>query len=349
MTYEDFQKSLLQNGLTEQNFSQSDLDLAKRYPEFGVSISNLKGRYNNAKTPEQKILANEQANKLRQSYGGYQGGTNGSDFVADDMLDYQTKNQLAKVVTPDPFSYDYKNDDVYRSYINAARREGSDAMRDTLAKARYNGNGKDTSAGIYAANGAYNQYIRQGIDKIPELEQNAYARYLNQRQLDQNALAALETERSYQDAMRQQELADAMKAADMFGYVPENYAPALGIDAGTPTYTAQQAALAAAEQKRQQNFANGMNFANTFGYVPDAYADALGVEAETPTKRQREIENVTVNTGNPITSNTMYVFVKSTESGKTKPMTLDKVVEGVQKGSISVEEKDGRKYYIAKN
>ena len=66
-----------------QEFSQADLDTAQRYPEFGMSILGLKaGNIHKATTPEAKLLANEAANQLRSSYGGYTGGPKGADYVS---------------------------------------------------------------------------------------------------------------------------------------------------------------------------------------------------------------------------------------------------------------------------
>ena len=72
-TYDDFVKAANQSGLMGQ-FSQDDLNLAQKYPEFGLSVLSLKKDYNNAATAEQRLLANQAANELRKSYGNYSGG-----------------------------------------------------------------------------------------------------------------------------------------------------------------------------------------------------------------------------------------------------------------------------------
>lgn len=99
----------------------------------------------------------------------------------------------------------------------------------------------------------------------------AYTDYQTQYNMLQNALNNLQTEQQlefdqayktqayqdalqqYQDSLRQQEIENAMNAAQIFGYVPETYSDLLGVSAGTQTADqayreykmAQQAAKAA--------------------------------------------------------------------------------------------------------
>ena len=47
-TYDDFQKAASGSNV---NFSQYDLDLAKKYPEFGMSVLDLKKQYARAAPP----------------------------------------------------------------------------------------------------------------------------------------------------------------------------------------------------------------------------------------------------------------------------------------------------------
>ena len=79
-TYDDFQKAASGSNV---NFSQYDLDLAKKYPEFGMSVLDLKKQYAGATTAEQRALINAKANQLRSSYGNYTAGADGSQYVSD--------------------------------------------------------------------------------------------------------------------------------------------------------------------------------------------------------------------------------------------------------------------------
>ena len=64
-TYDGFLTAASNAGLLGE-FSQADLDTARKYPEFGYSILGLKQDIHKATTPEAKLLANEAANQLRR-------------------------------------------------------------------------------------------------------------------------------------------------------------------------------------------------------------------------------------------------------------------------------------------
>lgn len=146
-TYQDFYDAANAAGLLGQ-FSQYDLDLAQRYPEAGLTLVSLKKDYANATTDEQRILINEAANQVRNSYGSYTGGRDGSQYYATgkpkaqtsavdaqigDTLDrigsYGSFNYGSQgahdqardaVVNAPSFSFDYGNDDIYQQALRGA-------------------------------------------------------------------------------------------------------------------------------------------------------------------------------------------------------------------------------------
>ena len=66
-TYNDFLNAANKSGLLQQ-ISESDRNMAKQYPEFGLSMLSLTKDLNNASTAEQKLLATEAADQLRGAY-----------------------------------------------------------------------------------------------------------------------------------------------------------------------------------------------------------------------------------------------------------------------------------------
>ena len=161
-TYDDFVKAANQSGLMGQ-FSQDDLNLAQKYPEFGLSVLSLKKDYNNAATAEQRLLANQAANELRKSYGNYSGGADGGSFRlesklnrrADDLLGQigsfgsfsydeaptyentfaqQQKDLLDRILNREDFSWSKETDPQWSSYKKSYLREGDRATANALAK-----------------------------------------------------------------------------------------------------------------------------------------------------------------------------------------------------------------------
>lgn len=210
-TYDDFLNAVNSSGLLHE-FSQADLDTAREHPEFGLSILSLKKDYHNATTDEQRLLANEAANQLRNSYGNYSGGDDGGYYIdqgkipgqVDNILDQiynfgdfsygsaptysnayaQQQQQLLNDILNRPdFSYDRESDPVWHSYRQSYLREGDRATANALAQASAASGGRPSSYAATAASQAGDYYNAQLQDVIPTLYQQAYDRYLNEYQM----------------------------------------------------------------------------------------------------------------------------------------------------------------------
>ena len=81
-TYDQFRQNAQNSGLLGE-FSQADLQMAQRNPDFGMSILKYKQDYHNATTDEARALANQNAENLRASWGSYTGGDDGGSFAMD--------------------------------------------------------------------------------------------------------------------------------------------------------------------------------------------------------------------------------------------------------------------------
>ena len=213
-TYQDFLDAANKNNVLSQ-FSSYDLDLAQKYPEFGLGMVTLKNNYANATTAEQRAMYNTMANELRTQYGNYTADTAGLGYIPgglspgsfqedsrydealDSLLnygdftwstpapDYTSKYDdiLSGLVQdannyPD-FTYDVETDPLYSQYRKQYLREGDRATRDALAKMAAANGGQVSTAAAAAATQAGDYYAAQLNDKIPELRQIAYGEYLD--------------------------------------------------------------------------------------------------------------------------------------------------------------------------
>jgi hypothetical protein len=234
-TYDDFVKAANQSGLMGQ-FSQDDLNLAQKYPEFGLSVLSLKKDYNNAATAEQRLLANQAANELRKSYGNYSGGADGGSFRlesklnrrADDLLGQigsfgsfsydeaptyenafaqQQKDLLDRILNREDFSWSKETDPQWSSYKKSYLREGDRATANALAQASAASGGRPSSHAVNAATQAGDYYATKLNDVIPTLYQQAYERYLDEYNMKLKDL----------NAVNQQEQLDYAKYLDRLG------------------------------------------------------------------------------------------------------------------------------------
>ncbi len=234
-TYDDFVKAANQSGLMGQ-FSQDDLNLAQKYPEFGLSVLSLKKDYNNATTAEQRLLANQAANELRKSYGNYSGGADGGSFRlesklnrrSDDLLDQlgsfgsfsygeaptyentfaqQQKDLLDRILNREDFSWSKETDPQWSSYKKSYLREGDRATANALAQASAASGGRPSSHAVKAATQAGDYYATKLNDVIPTLYQQAYERYLDEYNMKLKDL----------NTVNQQEQLDYAKYLDRLG------------------------------------------------------------------------------------------------------------------------------------
>lgn len=194
-TYDDFDKALRASGLMDQ-FSDADLKLAQRNPDAGMAILSYKQDYNNATTDELRALAHAGAEGVRSSFGEYMGGGSGDGYKVTQMspggFDYSTpapvyKNTygkqaddlLTEIMNHKEFSYDPATDPLYSSFKKTYTREGKRATADTLGEAAAMTGGIPSSYAVTAASQAGNYYASQLADKVPELYEMAYSKYLN--------------------------------------------------------------------------------------------------------------------------------------------------------------------------
>lgn len=219
-TYDDFVAQAQKEGMLGQ-FSSYDLDLAKTYPEFGLSILSLKKDYKNATTDEGRLLANEAANELRKSYGNYTAGSSGSGYYStgklpgqiDSTLDqmgsfgsfeygkeaptytnpYAQQQQalLDQIMNREDFSWSLDTDPLYPTYKKQYLREGQRASADALAQASAASGGRPSSYAATAASQAGDYYATKLSDVAPTLYQQAYDQYVQDYNMDLSSLSAL--------------------------------------------------------------------------------------------------------------------------------------------------------------
>lgn len=176
-TYDDFTKAASSAGVLN-SFDANDLDYAKKYPEFGLSMVSLKRDLGNAKTDEQKLLASEAMNQLRKNYGSYWTGGQGNRSYA---ASYGSKinDTMKQINNYGDFKYDPGSDPLYSDYKKAYLREGDRAAANALAQSAAATGGRASSYANAAAQQAANYYAAKVADAIPTLRAQALDEYNN--------------------------------------------------------------------------------------------------------------------------------------------------------------------------
>lgn len=81
------------------------------------------------------------------------------------------------IINRKPFSYDFNADPIYQQYKDRYTRDGKMAMQDTMGNAAALSGGYGNSYATTAGSQAYQQYLSQANNIIPQLYDAAYNRY----------------------------------------------------------------------------------------------------------------------------------------------------------------------------
>lgn len=192
----DYDKLLESIQSSGQNWSQYDLELAKNNPDAGWSIYESKNDWLDAqKRGDQNAMqaANTAANNVRGLYGNYSGGADGASYQLKQTYDpvpeftqYESKYAdeidalMRSIQNRDPFSYSPDADVSYQAYAEKYRNAGQKARDDAIGTAASMTGGIPSSYAMTAAQQAQNNYNAALSDVLPQLEQLAYSKYVDE-------------------------------------------------------------------------------------------------------------------------------------------------------------------------
>ena len=111
------------------------------------------------------------------------------EFKSD--YDSEIKKLYDQVLNMKKFSYDLDDDELYKYYKEQYNREGKRAMEDLLGTLSMNTGGVPSSYAVSAAGQVLDEYNAKLTDKIPELYQAAYERYIDSAENSRENLITL--------------------------------------------------------------------------------------------------------------------------------------------------------------
>ena len=180
----------------------------------GLSDMTRQGltQYGRAYTPSQTV------NSAREYLQGVMSGSPGS---YGSKYSGQIEKLYNEIMNRPKFQYDVNKDPLYFQYKNQYTAAGQKAMRDAMGTAAGLSGGYGSSWGNMAASQAYQAYMQQLADKVPELEQRAYGRYQDEgeemrRNMDMNTSLDQMDYGRYRDTVADWQ-ADRAFAASLYG------------------------------------------------------------------------------------------------------------------------------------
>jgi hypothetical protein len=202
------------------------------------------------------IAGSQQSAQATQSgqsvQGGVQGGAVPQPAVAggqnpQDNQWYQYAQQMMEQINNrQPFEFDLNGSALYQMYKDQYLRNGQLAMQDTMGQAAGLTGGYGSSYAQNVGQQAYNGYLSQLNEQVPEIyaqERAAYndeldALYDRWNLANQMYLQDLDRQRYDQETAYDRQQAQISQALDMWnltGYANEFVASVLGVPVGTPT------------------------------------------------------------------------------------------------------------------
>ena len=126
----------------------------------------------------------------QKNYGSFNYGIPAPEY--DNRYDETIQKMLDDLINREAFSYDPETDPLYSQYRKQYTREGQRATQDALGAAAAATGGIPSSYAATAATQAGDYYSAQMTDKIPELYQLAYNKYLNDYNMQLSDLGAVQ-------------------------------------------------------------------------------------------------------------------------------------------------------------
>lgn len=103
----------------------------------------------------------------------------------------QIKDLMGKIQNRDPFEYDVDSDMLFQQYLASSMQSGKTAMQDTMGQAAALTGGYGSSYATSASNQAYNAYIQDAYNNLPEYYNMAMEAYQMEGEEMYNQLAML--------------------------------------------------------------------------------------------------------------------------------------------------------------
>lgn len=152
-----------------------------------LNIKKKKTNTNNLlqKTPNQTVAYNTSqaysayrpSKQVTNSYNALQKTMNSGTPTFNSAYTKEMANAYNKFKNRGPFEYDMNNDALYQQYANQYKALGNQAMQDTMGQAAQLSGGYGNSYATSAGQQAYNSYLQQLNDIVPQLYSQAYDKY----------------------------------------------------------------------------------------------------------------------------------------------------------------------------
>lgn len=178
----------------------------RAYGNYSGGADGMGGQYSPTYVKPSPAAQNDNVTALYEKYNNLYGKNNAPTWTP--QYQEQISQILGNITNRDPFEYNMNKDPLYQQYRDQYIREGQRAMKDTMAQSAALTGGYGSTYGAIAAQQGYDNYLAQLNDRVPQLEQQAYGKYVDNLADMYNQLGAYQSEENrlygqYMDALGQ--------------------------------------------------------------------------------------------------------------------------------------------------
>lgn len=155
-----------------------------------------------------------------QPYGAAASTANNNRTLYGGSYDADLNALYGQIANRPKFSYDVDGDALYQQYKDRYTQNARMAMQDTMGQAAALTGGYGSSYGQAVGQQAYDRQMLGLTDKIPELQQNAYNRYLNEGNALKDQFGMMSSMAAAEQSTTQQAYSQLAQMISASGYQP---------------------------------------------------------------------------------------------------------------------------------
>lgn len=205
-------------------------------------------------------------------------------------------SMLSAIENKAPFEYDMNNDTLFQNMLNSSMEKGQIAMQDTMGQAAALTGGYGSTYSQAVGNQAYNGYIREAYDKLPDYYNIALNAYNQDLQKMYNDLDMYRTADDVEySRLAGAYSANAEAAARMYDQEYNNYWQTANFNENSRQWAAEMAYKQAQANRSQSNwekeYALSVSKANASKQAAEDKANALTDPSSTVMNKALKIYN----------------------------------------------------------
>ena len=171
------------NELYERNHEEFEMS-----DDSKVNYDNAEQQKNNLNTlvNKEEIISSDVKDKMNSSFEVPNTVTKADKYLSSQLQKIQSgrtsytdqvQEMMDKIMNRDKFSYDVDNDPLFQQALASAMNSGKQAMQDTIGQASALTGGYGSTYATSAGNQAYNSFIEDAYDNLPQYYQMALEAY----------------------------------------------------------------------------------------------------------------------------------------------------------------------------